>query len=86
LILLKNSLFYDNLFIFKANIEIYPYDLPRDMSDIRSELEKIESYKLALQFKDEVIFRLLLERKANEEKFRGEADKEISEEVAEWAK
>ena len=56
------------------------------MSDIRCELEKIESYKLALKFKDEVIFRLLLERKANEEKFRGEADKEISEEVAEWAK
>ena len=56
------------------------------MSDIRSELEKIESYKMALKFKDEVIFRLLMERKANEEKFRGEADKEISEEVAEWAK
>lgn len=56
------------------------------MSDIKCELEKIESYKMALNFKDEVIFRLLLERKANEEKFRGEADKEISEEVAEWAK
>ena len=56
------------------------------MAEIRSELEKIESYKMALKFKDEVIFRLLLERKANEEKFRGEADKEISEEVAEWAK
>ena len=56
------------------------------MSDIKSELEKNESYKMALKFKDEVIFRLLLERKSNEERFRGEADKEISEEVAEWAK
>lgn len=56
------------------------------MADIRGELEKIDGYKMSLKFKDEVIFRLLLERKSNEEKFRGEANQEISQEVAEWAK
>lgn len=69
-----------------ASIDVYPYDLPRELLEIKKELEKIESYKTALKFKDEVIFKLLLDRKVIEEKVKNDADNEISEEVSEWAK
>lgn len=43
---------------FKTIIDVYPNDLPRDLTDKRLELEKIMAFKEIISFKDELIVML----------------------------
>lgn len=47
---------------FQTNIDVYPYDLPRELTEKRMELEKVKSIEKVLEFKDEVIYQLLQQR------------------------
>jgi hypothetical protein len=48
--LLRSRSLYDNLEYlvtkpFKVSIDVYPYDLPRELTERRMEFEKIKAYK-----------------------------------------
>ncbi len=65
--LLKSRGFYENIQQlaakpFQTNIDVYPYDLPRELTEKRMELEKVKSIEKVLEFKDEVIYQLLQQR------------------------
>jgi hypothetical protein len=69
-----------------VNIDIYPYDLPRELSERRLQLERTKGYKQILEFKDEVVFKLLVQKKELETKLRDDMDKAANEEINEWAR
>jgi len=41
---------------FQVNIDVYPYDLPRELTEKRLEMEKARSIEKVVEFKDEVIY------------------------------
>lgn len=41
---------------FQVNIDVYPYDLPRELTEKRLEMEKMKSIEKVVEFKDEVIY------------------------------
>lgn len=63
--LLKSRSLYESIEfliskVFKVNIDVYPYDLPRELSEKRIQLEKAKALRALLDFKDELIFRLMI--------------------------
>ncbi|KAL4468003.1 hypothetical protein ABPG72_015873 [Tetrahymena utriculariae] len=71
---------------FKVNIEVYPYDLPRELTDMRLQLQKASAQQALIDFKNEVIWKILEERKEQEEEVKTKMEKAASEEINEWAK
>ena len=49
-------------------------------------MDKARSYKSLLDFKDEVIFKLLVNKKKEENDFKQKLDSTASKEINEWAK
>ena len=68
------------------NIDVYPYDLPRELSEKRLQLEKAKALRSLLDFKDELIFRLMCQKKEIEVSVKEELDAAATEEINEWAK
>ena len=48
---------------FKQNIDVYPYDLPRELTEMRLQLQKVNAQKALIDFKNEVIWKLIEEKK-----------------------
>ena len=65
--------------IFLASIDVVPYDLPRELAEMRSNLEKFKSAQKLVDFKDQVIWKLAKTSKSEVHAHDEEADKEISE-------
>ena len=65
---------------------MFPYDLPRELSEKRVQLEKAKALRALLDFKDELIFRLMIQKKEVEEHVKEELDQAATEEINEWAK
>lgn len=55
---------------FKSNIDVYPYDLPRELTEIRQQLKKVEAQKALIEFKNEVIWKIMEEKKICEDNVR----------------
>lgn len=71
---------------FKVMIDVYPYDLPRELAELRKSLERHKVLEEILKFKDEVIWKLYEEKRQAERKAVEELDKAAQEEMNEWAK
>ena len=89
--LLKSRGFYENIETiiakpFQTSIDVYPYDLPRELTEKRMELEKIKSIEKVLEFKDEVIYQLLNTRETKLQQLKENMEKAASEEITEWSK
>lgn len=49
-------------------------------------MERTKGYKQILEFKDEVVFKLLVQKKELETKIRDDMDKAANDEINEWAR
>ncbi|KAL4433153.1 hypothetical protein ABPG74_010848 [Tetrahymena malaccensis] len=72
---------------FKNEINIYPYDMPRELQEVRQKLSQVEANNALIGSKDEIIWKLIQE-KQNIETFKGasQLEDETNQEVQEWAK
>ena len=53
---------------FKTDISVYPYDLPRELTELRLQLQKANAQAKIIDQKNEVIWNLLNERKSLDKK------------------
>ena len=65
---------------------MYPNDLPRELTERRIEFEKINSLKSSLEFKNEVLFQLFLQKKDSEKKLMDDVEQIAGKEIDEWSK
>ena len=68
------------------NIDVYPYDLPRELTEMRLQLQKVHAQKALVKFKDELMWELLKEKKEAEEKVKQQMEEAAYQELQEWAK
>ena len=47
---------------FKVNIDVIPYDLPRELKEKREQLKKFKIHQELLDFKDSIIWKLYQEK------------------------
>ena len=66
--------------------DINPYDLPQELKIVRDKLNQVASYQELLDFKDQVIHKLLKEKDGQEKRIREEYEKKFQEELNEWSK
>lgn len=71
---------------FKKVIDVAVDDFPRELDEKRAKLEKYEKIKKLLKAKDDIIWNLILERKAREEKEVLKLKEKTHNEISEWAK
>lgn len=71
---------------FKTEIDQTPYDLPRELKDLREKLERKTVANQLLRFKDEVIWRLFNERKNRETESVEKFNQSVAQEIESWAK
>jgi len=71
---------------FKTTIEVFPYDMPRELGEQREKIEKMKVVQDILAMKDGVILQLIKKYKEEEEKISAELNKNAQEEIDEWAK
>jgi Ca2+-binding EF-hand superfamily protein len=71
---------------FKREIDQTPYDLPRELKELRERLDKKKMGTELLKMKDEIIWRLFNEKKVREEDSVVKFNQTVSEEIASWAK
>jgi len=89
--MLKNSMFKQNIeYIlekpFQREINVTPYDLPRELASLREEIEKIEKLEEFSKFKDDVIHTIHDDSIQNTRAVTGQLDEAINDEVGEWAR
>lgn len=70
---------------FKTDIDVYPYDLPRELFAIRKELEETTQLEHVLTMKDEVIFSLFKEIQSGVGDSLKELDLAATQEINSWA-
>lgn len=70
---------------FKTEIEVYPYDLPRELFGIRKELEETKQLENVLAMKDEIIFNLFQEMQKGVGDSLKELDLAATQEINSWA-
>lgn len=51
---------------FKVQIEVYPYDLPRELTELRLQLQRAAAQQHLLEFKNDIIWKLLSEKQRDE--------------------
>ena len=71
---------------FKTKIEVYPNDLPRELTERRQILERAEKSESLLKLKDEIIWNLIQEKKKLTQVAEVDLDKAVQQEWNEWAK
>ncbi len=71
---------------FKQAVDVYPYDLPREVAEKRLLLEKAARANSKLSLKNEVIWGLLQKVKEKEQEIRRETEIAVFEEMEEWKK
>ncbi|EGR29141.1 hypothetical protein IMG5_162440 [Ichthyophthirius multifiliis] len=71
---------------FKTNIDVYPYDLPRQLTDLRLQLQKADAQNSLIEFKNQIIWKLLEDRKKTEIDIKQNMENAANNEIAEWAK
>ncbi|CAD8111607.1 unnamed protein product [Paramecium sonneborni] len=89
--LLKSRNIYDQIEYmvakpFKVQIDVYPYDLPRELTELRLQLQKASAQQQLIEFKNEIIWKLLSEKQMDEETIKQELERQASEEINEWSK
>lgn len=70
---------------FNTEIDITPYDLPRELLQIRKEIEENNQLDMLIQMKDNVIMRLFHELKQVFKDSVADLDKAANQEIASWA-
>lgn len=70
---------------FKTEIDVYPYDLPRELIQIRKELDETSQLDHLLSMKEEVIFNLFSELKSVFIESVADLDAAANQEIASWA-
>lgn len=70
---------------FKTEIDIFPYDLPREMFHIRSELEEAGQLESLLQMKDRVVWDLFHRIKNVAKESVTELESTANQEISSWA-
>jgi len=70
----------------KAVPDINPYDLPQELKSLREKLNQSAAYQELLEFKDQVIHKLLREKESQENRIREMYEKKFQEELYEWSK
>lgn len=71
---------------FKVEVDETPYDLPRELKDLREKLERKTVGNQLLKFKDEIIWRLFNERKTREVQSVEKFNHSVAQEIESWAK
>jgi hypothetical protein len=71
---------------FRTEIDQTPYDLPRELKDLREKLERKTVGNQLLKFKDEIIWRLFNERKNRETQSIDKFNHSVAQEIESWAK
>lgn len=71
---------------FKKSIDVPIDDFPRELDERRLKLEKYEKLKRLIKAKDDIIWNLIQERKAREEKEVLKLKEKTHNEISEWAK
>jgi hypothetical protein len=71
---------------FKKTIDVPIDDFPRELDERKAKLEKFEKIKRLLKAKDDIIWNMILERKAREEKEVLKLKEKTHNEISEWAK
>jgi palmitoyltransferase len=49
---------------------VYPYDLPRELTELRLQLQKAVAQKQLLDFKNEIIWKLMSDKRKDEENLK----------------
>ena len=70
---------------FKADIEVVPFDLPREIKQKREKLDQYKSQKKLLDFKDNLIWSLYRKMKEREEQDEKRLENEINQEIKGWS-
>lgn len=70
--------------VFRTDIDQTPYDLPRELKELRAKLERKAVGTQLLKLKDEVIWRLFTEKKDREEKAIENYNTQVSTENSSW--
>jgi len=82
---LNDNIEYSSTKQFKVDIEVYPNDLPRELTERRVFMEHYEEQKKLLKFKDDTIYKLSMELKAKHDKHHEELDRDLKEEMQKWS-
>lgn len=69
---------------FKVDIKVIPNDLPRELAERRLETEEFQKSKNLLKMKDDMIFKLLDEKKRKDTFLTHQMDKETKKELDNW--
>jgi hypothetical protein len=70
---------------FKTELDVYPYDLPRELIQIRKELEENAQLDSLLGLKDEIILKLFTELQTVFLESVADLDAAANQEIASWA-
>jgi hypothetical protein len=71
---------------FKKTIDVISDDFPRELDEKRGRLEKYEKLKKLLKAKDDIIWNLILDKKAREDLEVFKLKEKTHNEISEWAK
>ena len=71
---------------FKKTIDVDVQDFPRDLEARRAKMEKYEKMKKLLKAKDDIIWNLIQEKKARDEKEIVKLKEKTHNEISEWVK
>jgi len=72
--------------VFKTDIDQTPYDLPRELKDLKDKLEKKTVGQQLLKLKDEIIWRLFNQKQLKETETIEKFNKTVADEIDSWAK
>lgn len=71
---------------FKTDIDQTPYDLPRELKELREKLERKNVGQQLLKLKDEIIWKLFNDRKNREVEAVEKFNNSVANEIESWAK
>lgn len=69
---------------FKVDISVIPNDLPRELAEKRVKLEEHNKQKDLLKQKNDIILKLVEEKKVREHTIKDELDKQTRREITQW--
>lgn len=72
--------------VFRTEIDQNPYDLPRELKELREKLERKNVGQQLLRLKDEIIWRLFNDKQKREEESIEKFNKTVAQEIESWAK
>jgi hypothetical protein len=70
----------------KTEVNVYPNDLPRELTEKRQIIDKAAHAQDVLKLKDEIIWNILQEKRVSQKSSIEALEKATKEEMAEWAK